>query len=77
MPSPRSPRVSEDKIQDSRIRANSNVFRGKSTTLLSSFSFYNPSEHCRSSLGMFLFYFTCVFCQVGLCLSGLGKGSGL
>ena len=55
MPSPRTPRVSEDKIRDSWIRANSKVFRVKITILLSSFSLCNPSEHSRSSLGVFLF----------------------
>ena len=56
MSSPKTLRVSEDKIRDSRIRANLNVFRKKFPTLLSSFSLYNPSEHSRSSLEVFLFH---------------------
>ena len=46
---------SRDKIRDSRIRVNSNVFREKSLTLLSSFPLCNLAEHSRSSLEGLLF----------------------
>ena len=72
---PRTPRVSEDKIQDSWIRINSNVFREKFSILLSSFSsiihLSTPDPHWGCS------YFTYVSGQVGLCLSGLEERSGV
>ena len=67
---------SRDKIRDSRIRINFNVFREKSLTLLSSFPLCNLAEHSRSSLGGLLFI-SLVSWQVWLCLSWLGGGSGL
>ena len=53
-----------------------NVFRGKFSTLLSSFSPCNLVEHSRSSLKGFLFI-SFVSWQVRLCLNWLGEGSEL
>ena len=63
VPSSRTPKVSKDEIRDSWIKAsvqNSNVFRGKSITLLSSFPLCNLTEHSRSSLGCFCLFHICV-----------------
>ena len=49
-----------DKIWESRIRVSLNVFRKKSSTLLSSFSPCNLVEHSRSSLEGLLLFHSCL-----------------